>query len=354
MRERISMAGARADLFYGASGTLKPSNTGRAALWAYKKFNKPTRLISADGGGWQPIESLVEAGIVVPWMLSDRDNLIECIDKACKGYWPADAENPHSTLLSPFSIGYRGKCSKCGEELTSSKPMQSYPCPKCKTVVVMSMHRATNPDNDLSKFAMVAYEGLTSFGDAMMSHLQATKASLSQDPSYIWKDGDTEYAGGNMTYFGFVQQRLCEFVASTNSQPVEKVIWTALESKGEDEVTKSPIMGPAIVGKKSTGKAGAWFGNMLHFDTSMTGGTAEADPKIKSESAMVPITTEFRMYLRPHAEALSRIMFPAKSRAPFQFAAELPAWMEPDVGKLYDKIDELQQRAVTQVKEVTK
>ena len=31
-----------------------------------------------------------------------------------------------------------------------------------------------------------------------------------------------------------------------------------------------------------------------------------------------------------------------------------PAWMEPDVGKLYDKIDELQQRAVAQVKEATK
>ena len=343
------MSGAKSDLFYGASGTLKTSNIGKAALWAYKKFNKPTRLISADGGGWQPIESLVEAGIVVPWMLRDRDNLIECIDKACKGYWPADPDNPHSFLLSPFIIRYAGKCPKCGEEITSGKPVQQFPCPKCKTVTTFTMKRAANPDNDLSKFAMVAYEGLTSFGDAMMSHLQATKASLSQDPSYIWKDGDTEYAGGNMTYFGFVQQRLCEFVASTNSLPVEKVIWTALESRGEDEVTKSPIMGPAIVGKKSTGKAGAWFGNMLHFDTVMKGGLAEIDPKVKSESAMVPISTEFRMYLRPHAEALSRIMFPAKSRAPFQFAGELPAWMEPDVGKLYDKIDELQQRAVTQV-----
>lgn len=348
------MAGAKADLFYGASGTLKTSNIGKAALWAYKKYGKPTRLVSADGGGWQPIESLVESGIVVPWMLRDRDNLIECVDKACKGYWPADSENPHSLLLSPFTIQYNGKCPKCGEELESKRPMTSATCPKCKAVTAMSMYRAENPDNDLSKFALIAYEGLTSFGDAMMSHLQATKASLSQDPSYVWKDGETEYAGGNMTYFGFVQQRLCEFVASTNSLPVEKVIWTALESKGEDEVTKSPIMGPAIVGKKSTGKAGAWFGNMLHFDTSMTGGVAEVDPKIKSESASVPITTEFRMYLRPHAEALSRIMFPAKSRAPFQFAAELPAWMEPDVGKLYDKIDELQQRAVAQVKETTK
>lgn len=345
--------GAKADLYYGASGTLKTSNIGKAALWAYKRFNKPTRLVSADGGGWQPIESLVEAGIVEPWMLRGSSNLIETIDKACKGYWPADPENPHSQLLSPFSIGYRGKCPKCSEVLTSREPKTPRTCPKCQTSTAMQMIRETNPGNDLSKYAMVCYEGLTSFGDAMMSHLQATKASLSQDPSYVWTDGATEYAGGNMTYFGFVQQRLCEFVASTNSLPVEKVIWTALESKGEDEVTKSPIMGPAIVGKKSTGKAGAWFGNMLHFDTVMAGGQAEADPKVKSESALVPITTEFRMYLRPHAEALSRIMFPAKSRAPFQFASELPAWMEPDVGKLYDKIDELQQRAVTQVKEST-
>lgn len=348
--------GAKADLYYGASGTLKTSNIGKAALWAWKKWHKPTRLVSADGGGWQPIESLVESGIVIPWMLRDRDNMIETVDKACKGYWPTDPENPHSPLLSPFIIQYVGKCPKCADLMTSTKPIPGgqRPCTKCSTITTFSMRRGANADNDLSKVSMVAYEGLTSFGDAMMSHLQATKASLSQDPSYVWKDGDTEYAGGNMTYFGFVQQRLCEFVANTNSLPVEKVIWTALESKGEDEVTKSPIMGPAIVGKKSTGKAGAWFGNMLHFDTVMTGGNAEADPKVKSESAMVPISTEFRMYLRPHAEALSRIMFPAKTRAPFQFAGELAAHMEPDVGKLYDRIDELQQRAVTQVREATK
>jgi len=345
--------GAKADLYYGASGTLKTSNIGKAALWAYKRFGKPTRLVSADGGGWQPIESLVESGIVIPWMLRDRANLIECVDKACKGYWPADPENPHSQLLSPFIIQYSGTCPKCGDEMVSSKPQQQVPCTKCKTITTFTMKRGVNPSNDLSKVAMIAYEGLTSFGDAMMSHLQATKASLSQDPSYVWKDGETEYAGGNMTYYGFIQQRICEFVASTNSLPVEKIIWTALESKGEDEVTKSPIMGPAIVGKKSTGKAGAWFGNMLHFEAVMTGGTAEADPKVKSEAALVPITTEFRMYLRPHAEALTRIMFPAKTRAPFQFATELGAYDVADVGKLYDKIDELQKRATEQVMTLT-
>ncbi len=207
------------------------------------------------------------------------------------------------------------------------------------------MKRAVNPDNDLSQIAIVAFEGLTSFGDAVLNRLLESKASLSQDPSYVWKEGETEYAGGNMTYFGFLQQQLPNFVSKSNGLAVDKVIWTALEGRGIDEASKAPMFGPLFTGgsgaQKLTGKAGAWFGNMLHFEAVETQKTGD--------KGTIDIEIEHRMYLRPHAEPTSKAMFHCKTRAPFQFAKELPNYMEPDVGKLYDKIDELQQKAVTSV-----
>lgn len=345
----MASKGAKADLLYGSSGTLKTTNIGKAALWAHKKYGKPTRLVSADGGGWQPIESLVSAGIVIPWMIRDHDNLIETIDRACQGYWPEDAENPKSRLMSPFIIRYSGKCPKCGEEASSAKPIQQFPCPKCKTITNATMSRAANPANDLSTIALICFEGLTSFGDAILSRLLESKASLSQDPSYVWKEGETDYAGGNMTYFGFLQQRLPEFVSKTNSLPVEKVIWTALEGRGIDEASKAPMFGPLFTGgtgaQKLTGKAGAWFGNMLHFEA--------VETQKAADKGTVDIEIEHRMYLRPHAEPTSKAMFHCKTRAPFQFAKELPNFMTPDVGELYDKIDEMQQRAVASLQQST-
>ena len=346
--------GAKADCFYGSTGTYKTSNIGRAALYAMKKYGKPTRLVSADGGGWEPLQSLVDSGVVIPWQLRDRKHQIESIDMACQGYWPVDVNDPLSQLVAPFVVRYSGTCpnTACGEVLISKQapPQQKVPCPKCKTLTLFSSNRINNPDNDLSDVAIVAFEGLTSFGDLILSHLQKTGASLSQDPSYRWQDGETTYSGGNMTYYGFAQSFLYEVVMKSNMLPVEKVIWSALEAKGEDEVTRSPIYGPAIAGKKATGKAGAWFGNLLHFDASQTVGTVEKDDTLKT--GMVAITTNVRMYLRPHADGFTKIIYPAKTRAPFQYASEMGEYMEPSVDKLYEKLDALKVKATEETNKI--
>jgi len=351
--------GAKADLFYGATGTHKTSNLGKAALWAMKKYGKPTRLVSADGGGWEPIQSLVDAGIVIPWQIRDRKFQIESVDQACQGYWPVDPTDPTSPLIEPFRVTYSGTCKVCGYEMkTNQAPrQQAYPCVKCKeqkppvqSMVLITSKRTPNPENDLSQVAVVAYEGLTSFGDLMMTHLQRTKASLSQDPSFVWEDGSTSYAGGNMTYYGFVQNRLLEFVMKSNMLPVEKVIWTALEGRGQDDLTKAPIYGPSIVGKMATGKAGAWFGAMLHFEACESLGDVEQDPTLKG--GVVAVKSQVRMYLRNHADAFTKVMFPAKTRAPYQYASQLPEYMETDVEKLYNKVDELRAKALAEVRAI--
>jgi hypothetical protein len=351
--------GAKADVYYGATGTHKTSNLGKAAVWAMKKFGKSTRLVSADGGGWEPIDSLVEAGIVIPWQIRDRKFQIESIDQACQGYWPRDPTDPTSELIAPFSITYEGTCSRCGHVMkaTVAPRQQAYPCSKCKELnppitvpVVIVAKRTPNPENNLTEVAMVEFEGLTSFGDLMLSHLMRSKASLSQDPSYVWEDGTTAYAGGNQTYYGFVQQRLQEFVMKSNMLPVEKVVWTALEGKGIDDLTKAPIFGPSIVGKQATGKAGAWFGAMLHFEACESLGAVEQDPTLKG--GVVKINSSVRMYLRNHADAFTKVMFPAKTRAPYMYGSQMPEYMETDVEKLYNQIDQLKEKALTEVRQI--
>lgn len=294
----------KADLLYGATGTLKTSNAGKAALYYHNLSGKKTLWVSADGGGWEPVQSLVDEGIIVPWAIRDRFNLLESLDFACQGYWPKNMDDPKS-------------------------PVVKYP---------------------MDDVALVVYEGLTSFGDAILAYMRAHHDTMktSQEASYVIRDGATSYAGGNISQFGFVQDRLYEFVMKTHMLPVEKVLWTALEAKGEEEGTRIPIFGPAIAGKKATGKAGQWFGNMLHFDVVNKDTAAEVDPVTK-KVLDAKISSEYRMYLRPHAEPSSKIMFPAKTRAPFQYATELPEWMTPDLGALYGKIEELKRKASAEI-----
>lgn len=344
--------GAKADLYYGATGTHKTSNIGKAAVWAMKKYGKPTRLVSADGGGWEPIQSLVDAGIVIPWQVRDREHQVESIDQACQGYWPLDPADPMSPLEAPFVVTYYGVCPNCGHRMQAKDPsvkprQQEYPCTQCKTPVVITSHRTASGSNNLSEIAVVAVEGLTSLGDLILLHLEKRKASLSEDPSYTWEDGSSTYAGGNKSYYGFVQARLYDFVMKSNMLPVEKVIWTALEGRGVEELTRAPIYGPAIAGKAATGKAGGWFGAMLHFEVAEKTGATEADATLRT--GVTQVITENRMYLRNHLDAITKIPFPAKTRAPYQYAHLLPDWMETDVEKLYNKTDELQAKASTEI-----
>lgn len=268
---------SKADLIYGATGTYKTSQIGHMAMYVLNKYGKKTRLVTADGGGFDPIKELVEAGVIEVWSIRTQPHLIEAIDKACQGWWPDDVDDPASPAKPP----------------TSSRAIRDV--------------------------GLVAFEGLTSFGSSIMEKLKKPGVQLSQDPSYVLQDGGTHYAGGSMAAFGFVQDRIYEFVMKSHMIPlVEHVLWTALEAKGEEEGTKIPIFGPAIEGKKATGKAGQWFGNLFHMEAVNNKlGVDEATQQIK-------MRTDVFCYMKNHADPVSGIVFPAKVRAPFLLADRLP------------------------------
>jgi hypothetical protein len=293
----VTLQKFHADLLYGSSKTRKTSNCGLVAAWIHAKTGKKARLITADGGGYEPVDALVQAGILDVWVLNDRLHPIEAMDQACQGWWPTDATNPASLVKPP------------------------------------------TPDT-WKQIGFIAFEGLTSFGDVILSHLRATKARLSQEPGFKWSDGSIEYSGSNLSYYGFVQERLYDFVMKTQMLPVERVLWTGLEGKGEEEGTRAPVYGPAIAGKKSVGKAPQWFGNCLHNELLVT--SEVVNPKTKQ----LELVQDVVMYLRPHADPITKIAFPAGTRAPYQFASELPLSMAPNLAELYDMLDKLKARAL--------
>jgi hypothetical protein len=299
----------KADLIYGASKTRKTSNIGLVALYIYERYHKRTRLVTLDGGGYDPIISLVNEGIVVPWFPIARPKFtISTIDLACQGWWPKDPDDPASPLVPPSPAVWE-------------------------------------------EFGFWAIEGLTSGGDAFLRQLKADKAHLSQDPSYTYAEqavdvevnGKMEkrsisYSGGNMSYYGSVQDQLYDFVIKSHQLPCEKVLWTALEGKGEEEGSRAPTYGPSIAGKKSIGKAPQWFGNCVHIEQ-----LVERVPNATTKQ--IDVVERPVMYLRTHADPLTNIPFPCGTRAPFQFASELPAYLDPpDMAELYRKLDAMTER----------
>ena len=74
---------------FGDSGLWKTTNAGFAAKYTYEATGgKVTRYISADGGGYRPIQPLVDAGIVEPFRIVEVKNPLVVMRKLSIGYWP--------------------------------------------------------------------------------------------------------------------------------------------------------------------------------------------------------------------------------------------------------------------------
>ena len=361
---------AYADLYFGASRTGKTTQIGVAAKRAKRVYGYPSRLVTADLGTLDCIQAEIDDGTIAVWNLRSNAHVMQAIDKACQGYWPVDVNDPDSKLMAPTVITYAGKCPKCGELHTKSTPIQQHPCEKCKTIVTFSMIRATNPANDLTKVALYAFEGITSFCDSIMEEMSTTgSVNLGNNEAPLsYQSGETKFSGNSGGDFGLTQKTIPAWLAKSTGIPhTKQLIWTGLEGRGFVEGTDKrvddgrghtkiigvPMYGVLIPGggaaAKTMGKVPAWVRHMLHFET------VEKVTKA-TDGGPDTMTIEHRMYIKPHADPMG-IVFVCGLRIQQAYLAEFnkwPAWMEPDVGKLYDKIDELQQRATQQVKEITK
>lgn len=295
--------GSRADLLYGATNTTKTTQLAYAADYIRERTGKKSRLVSADPGGWDAIQSSVDDGTIQAFaLIQHRANIYETMEKLTLGWWPEDVHDPQSRLLPPAQ-------------------------------------------NGIKDIGGLFFEGLTSWCDIMMrtnvTDLENINVPRSiAEKENLLKSGSFVHRFSSQTDYGSIQDIIAELVRNSGMLPLYRVIWTALEQKGEDD-QKRPTYGPDIIGRKATAKCGPWFGNFLHLDHVLVSEQV-ADPVNKDAKLTVQKPKPY-MFLRNHIDPNdpTKLPWPAKTRAPRTLWQKVPDMMEPRLDKFYALLENL-------------
>jgi hypothetical protein len=135
---------------------------------------------------------------------------------------------------------------------------------------------------------------------------------------------EEQFGANPRAHYNFVQNNLYGLVTNFNSLPCEYVLFTALESKTEDD-DRSTIYGPSIAGKKATAMIPSWVGDCIHAQDYAIRKTLKG-PDPNNPKAMVDVEvvdTVCRYYFKKHPDPATGIMFPAKPRVTPEKIGEL-------------------------------
>ena len=228
-------------LLYGESGTWKTTQAGVFAAYQCGRFDDAhVRLVSGDST-WKPLSRLIKydakkghVGCVRPLSIkAPMPNKLALITALSNGYWPNEIDvHGHANLKKGMTKTFEGVVG-------------------------------------------IVWEGLTEVSDLMMQHLVETRRDTGQKIHSTFEqkiDGVTEvfqYGGASQSTYGFVQAETRKYVKTLAALPIDRVLCTAHEGKGEDMMTKRMVFGPALVGKASNDKVSGWFGTTLHHESYM-------------------------------------------------------------------------------------
>jgi len=255
---------------YGPSSTGKTTAFGTLAKLIYDETGKPSRLYSADGGGWGTIQHLVDAGIVAALDIGQRAYPFEAMRDATQGAWPADLKDPTSPMLPAFLYSYVAKCLQCekvvwkGDKAPDSK--LALACDKCKVPVQARVVREPNARNGIEKCGVVGFEGLTAYGEMLLDNMSDRSArgeKIGEDTAVRFKDGSVDVGAISRSSYGIAQRRVKSAVHESRHLPVDYIVWTALKARGTDDEKRVPVFGPRLVGQASTDDIPRWFGPTL-------------------------------------------------------------------------------------------
>ncbi len=253
---------AKTLLLYAESGNTKTSQGVFISRYIKEKYNKKTRLISSDGGGWSPIEdeNLIydpranPDGLVHAFNMTNRNNLLADWRKLAKGQWPKVVKGE----------------AHLGEDVTK----------------MYRKFQPTSPE-EWKDIGCYFIEGLTSVGSGFISHISKqdnSKDSVSKvmyaAPGY---DEDGEHFGAtDQGHIGMVQNELNNLTQQFGTLPVELVVWTALVGVATDKSLRAigideegSVYGPKLSGNAKTAESPSWFSDCLHLDSEITKNTLE-------------------------------------------------------------------------------
>lgn len=281
-------------LLYGESDVGKTAQLGRLAKYHFDRTGEISRLVSADSG-WDSIDpaliwsAINPSGIIEPWNVSGLKDPWCPLVKVTEGEWPL------------VVIGSDGKPRKRMQQGTFKDGR-----------IVGSEGRIVG---------QYFFEGLSTLGNVgLLDHVR-TQRVFGQD--VVGKFTSTEetidaagkvattssmiFAKAAPSHYQQVQDYLLlDLVPRTGSMPVARVVWTAHEAKGKDELTgiENSVLGPATVGKATVDKTVQKFAHSFHLtsETSFSG-----------EKAAQKITRTFRAWFVKHPDmVLTRMTWPTK------------------------------------------
>jgi len=284
---------------WAPSGHAKTSLLATFLTGMYKANGKRARLYNVDGGV-ASIQHLSPSHLDV-WEMGDQQYAFEAMLDASRGYWPKDPSDPTSPLEPPMLVRYIAECDVCKTRLWDQDKagQTSVPCTKCpgKPLIPIRARNVWNPANDLSQANVGAllYEGMTGFAEKMMDNMSDRSAKgekIGEDIAVRFRDGQTDIGGVSRSAYGIAQRRIKRAVEYSRMVPgIDYVIWTAHKARGEDDVKRSPVFGPKIVGSAATDDVPRWFGPCLGV----------------SKWPLDASKSEFRVYLTTYFETFNQI-----------------------------------------------
>jgi hypothetical protein len=207
---------ARSGCIYGPTGSFKTTAAKHFAHYIAEKTGKATLLISTDGGGWSPCDPEIAATMITPYRCDTATIPLPILRKLSQGYFP---ENPTESDVTRLNL------------------------------------RQVNWE----QYGGIVVEGLTSLSTMLMRYLADRGIRVGEDIVSPFKQKvlvegvivEEQFGANPRAHYNFVQNNLYGLVTNFNSLPCEYVLFTALESKTEDD-DRSTIYGPSIAGKKAT------------------------------------------------------------------------------------------------------
>jgi hypothetical protein len=289
---------ARSGVIFGKTGSYKTTAVKQFARYIYEVTGKSTLLVSMDGGGWDPCVPEVGAGIIRPYRASQQLPF-PVLRLICRGYFPEEPEEIEASKINMLPV-------------------------------------------DWTKFGGLAVEGFTSISNACMKYLsdhamlvggeRAIPGIFSQRINVAGAVSEEKFGSSTQGHYGWTQNFIYSLVNSAVSLPYLYVLFTALESRTEED-DRSTTYGPAIAGKKATRDCPSWVGDCLHYEDY----GIEKSITVKDEASgegreSKRVETLVHAYFVKHPDPVTGVMFPAKPRVTPE---QIPALMKQFPGGYY-------------------